>query len=129
MKAYVTKPAEYFPGIDLYVVVGMSKARKVAKRLGLFVDDTEHEARTVHKVGEDFALVCFHESVFDDMDDLGRSALIAHESVHCADAWCESLGEDNPGEEEFAYMVQCCFITISQGVEEERRRRSEHGGK
>lgn len=129
MKAYVTKPAEYFPGIDLYVVIGEERARKVARKLGLYLDDTRHEARTVHKVGEDFALVCFLGSVFEDTDDLGRSALIAHESVHCADAWCESLGEDDPGEEEFAYMVQCCFITISQGVEEERRRISGHGGK
>lgn len=48
--------------------------------------------------------------------DLG--GLIAHESVHIAERWCEFLGEDDPGEEVFAYMVQASFLTLVKSIED-----------
>lgn len=38
--------------------------------------------------------------------------LIAHESVHIADFWCDYMKETKPGEEIYAYMVQSCDLSI-----------------
>lgn len=48
--------------------------------------------------------------------DLG--GLIAHESVHIVERWYEFLGDDGPGEEVFAYMVQASFLTIIKNIED-----------
>lgn len=40
------------------------------------------------------------------------ACLLSHESCHVAEAWAQSIGEENPASEEMAYMVQCAMHAI-----------------
>ena len=53
-----------------------------------------------------------------------EAALLAHEAVHVADEWLAALGEDSPGAEERAYMVQCIAEPLFRAHEKWKR---EHG--
>lgn len=44
--------------------------------------------------------------------------MIAHESVHIAERWCEFFCEEDPGEEVFAYMAQASFLTLIKSIED-----------
>lgn len=45
-------------------------------------------------------------------DPYGFSALVAHEVVHVWQMIKEDIGEDNPGDEQEAYAVQCIFKEV-----------------
>ena len=49
-----------------------------------------------------------------------RLALLAHEATHVATRWCEAIGEEDPGEEEFAYAVQAaCGVLFDEYLAKE----------
>ena len=52
-----------------------------------------------------------------------EAALLCHEAVHVADEWLESLGEDSPGREERAFMVQCVAEPLFRAHEKWKRER------
>ncbi len=55
----------------------------------------------------------------EDRNPIEVAGLLVHEAVHVWQAYCESIGEDNPGAEQEAYAVQ----TISQELMAEFARR------
>lgn len=81
-------------------------ALRLARRLGTSVTllDGAHAQTNGFDSGDD--LVCFVllESEVRDGDQL--AALMAHEAVHVSQIVLDHFGEDEPGEETRAYLVQ-----------------------
>lgn len=121
MKAYQVKAATWWPSMLVYVALGTERSKKMAREMGYGELPERGLASTSHIEGDDAALVCIYDGFMAEPKGQ-RSALIAHEAVHCAQAWCEFIGEDNPGCEEFAYMVQCCVLAIEDGLKAEKKR-------
>ena len=121
MKAYQVEAAAWWPSLLVYVALGTERSKKMARKMGYGELPERGLASTSHVEGDDTALVCIYDGFTAEPKDR-RSALIAHEAVHCAQAWCESIGEDYPGDEEFAYMVQCCVLAIKDGLKAEKKR-------
>lgn len=108
----------------VYVALGTERSKKMARKMGYGELPERGLASTSHIGGDDAALVCIYDGFLAEPNGQ-RSALIAHEAVHCAQAWCEFIGEDDPGDEEFAYMVQCCVLAIEDGLKAEKKRLKE----
>ena len=51
-----------------------------------------------------------------------EAALLCHEAVHVADEWLEAIGEDSPGKEERAFMVQCIVEPMFRAHERWKRK-------
>lgn len=120
MEAYQVNAAEWWPNLLVHVVLGTDRAKKMARKMG-YGELAEHGLACVcHIEGDDAVLVCVYDGFMDEPKGQ-REAVIAHEAVHCAQAWCESIGEDDPGDEEFAYMVQCCMLAIEDGLKSEKK--------
>lgn len=120
MKVFRSEAAQWFPGMEVHVVVGTDRCRRATASMG-YGEARDSDAWTCHADGEKRCLVCLAEGWLDADPDQ-RSALVAHESVHCALAWMREIGEDTPGDEVMAYAVQCCTLAILAGVEAERER-------
>lgn len=122
MRSWRGRPSALAPAFDVTVAVGLSRARRVADRMGYDWDAvSDSDGCTVHSPGCAEALVCFRKSVLR-FPPGELAAIVAHEAVHCAQAWLESIGEGEPGSEQAAYMVQACVQVIMDGVEAERGR-------
>lgn len=131
MKLLLTNPQSRFPGIDLYVVVGTKRCRKACATMDLPYIGDKAAAWTSSEVGSNEVLMCFSDE-FLSYDDIDKNALIAHECVHAAQMWCDRMIENEPGDEEFAYMVQCCFYSAYEGIKECLRKmdkKNQKGGK
>lgn len=103
MKTYVQTT---FGEVELHLYHRREKALRLAQRLGASVTFVEsaHAQTNGFDSGED--LVCFVllEAEVRDQDQL--ASLMAHEAVHVSEIVLEHFGEDKPGEETRAYLVQ-----------------------
>lgn len=52
-----------------------------------------------------------------------HNALLCHEAVHCAQFIFENFGEDNPGCEEEAYLVQAIAQSLFMGDDDLRKKK------
>lgn len=109
--------AAAFPMPKLQLVHSRRKAEKVLRKLGCKTEFLETEAQ-MWLVGSN-AIVLFEA----DCDWHSEAALLCHEAVHVADEWLKALGEDSPGTEERAYMVQCIAEPFFRAHEKWKRRR------
>lgn len=121
MKAYQVDAAEWWPSLLVYVALGTERSKKMARKMGYGELSERGLASTCYIEGDNAALVCICDEFMAEPKGQ-KSAFLAHEAVHCAQAWCEFIGEDNPGDEEFAYMVQCCMLAIEDGLKAEKKR-------
>lgn len=120
MKAYQVNAAVWWPSLLMYTALGTERSKKMARKMGYGELPERGLACTCHIDGDDAVLVCIYDEFMDEPKGQ-REAMIAHEAVHCAQAWCEFIGEDDPGDEEFAYMVQCCMLAIEDGFKAEKK--------
>lgn len=120
MKIYECDASQWFPSMRVRVVVGDDRCRRAMGRINP-AECPAGAAWTYHEGGEDWCMVCLTDEWARSEEDQ-RVALAAHEAVHCALAWAESMGEDTPGDEELAYMVQCCMLAILDGARQEAER-------
>lgn len=121
MKAYQVNAAVWWPNLLVHVALGTDRAKKMARKMGYGELSKQGLACVCHIDGDDAVLVCIFDGFMDEPESQ-QGAMIAHEAVHCAQAWCEFIGEDDPGCEEFAYMVQCCVLAIEDGLKAEKKR-------
>ena len=95
-----------FGEVELRLYHRREKAMRLARRLGASVTllDGAHAQTNGFDSGDD--LVCFVllEAEVRDADQL--AALMAHEAVHVSQIVLDHFGEDEPGEETRAYLVQ-----------------------
>ncbi len=95
-----------FGEVELHLFHRREKAMRLARRLGASVTllDGAHAQTNGFDSGDD--LVCFVllEAEVRDADQL--AALMAHEAVHVSQIILDHFGEDEPGEETRAYLVQ-----------------------
>lgn len=95
-----------FGEVELHLFHRREGVLRLARRLGASVTFVEnvHAQTNGFDSGED--LVCFVllEAEVCDPDQL--SALMAHEAVHVSQIVLDHFGEDEPGEETRAYLVQ-----------------------
>lgn len=120
MKAYRVEAARWWPSLFVYTALGTERSKKMAREMGYGELPDRGLASTCHIEGDNAALVCIYDGFMEE-PKAQRSALLAHEAVHCAQAWCGFIGEDSPGDEEFAYMVQCCMLAIEDGLKAEKK--------
>lgn len=103
MRTYVQTT---FGEVELRLYHRREKAMRLARRLGASVTFVEraHAQTNGFDSGDD--LVCFVllEAEVRDADQL--AALMAHEAVHVSQIVLDHFGEDEPGEETRAYLVQ-----------------------
>lgn len=90
-----------FPMPELRLYHSRKKCAKALDELKCVTYFKESDAQT-WLVGETAVVLIEGES-----DWHAEAALLCHEAVHVADEWLEALGEDSPGKEERAFMVQC----------------------
>ena len=95
-----------FGEVELHLFHRREKVLRLTRRLGASVTFVEnaHAQTNGFDGGED--LVCFVllEAEVREADQL--AALMAHEAVHVAQIVLDHFGEDEPGEETRAYLVQ-----------------------
>ena len=125
MKRKALNTADYFPGVNLFTIVGYDKVRDVLEAAGIHDVELKGDAVTVSDEGSFDVYVAFSKEAVtlgkrfknDCEEERKVIELAAHEAVHVACAWCEAIGEEQPAEEEFAYMVQaatCCMLETLQ---------------
>ena len=95
-----------FGEVELHLFHRRERVLRLVRRLGASVTFVEsaHAQTNGFDSGDD--LVCFVllEAEVRDQDQL--AALMAHEAVHVAQTILDHFGEDEPGEETRAYLVQ-----------------------
>ena len=103
MKTYVQTT---FGEVELHLYHRRERALRLARRLGASVTFAEnvHAQTNGFDSGED--LVCFVLLEADVRDADQLAALMAHEAVHVSQIVLDHVGEDEPGEETRAYLVQ-----------------------
>lgn len=121
MKVYQVNTIMWWPGLLMHVALGTERSKKMARKMGYSELPERGLASTSYFKGDNAVLVCIYDGFMVE-PKAQRSALLAHEAVHCAQAWCEFIGEDAPGDEEFAYMTQCCMLAIEDGLKSEKKR-------
>lgn len=124
MKRFMV-PCDYMPSIYLRVFFDMKKAAKhMAKVHGNVPPMREGMQADTNMDGSGRVIIRFRDA--DKMKERDLYALMAHESVHAAKEWLNIMGEDNPGEEQFAYMVQCVYICVFNAWQKHLKRNSSH---
>ena len=103
MKTYVQTT---FGEVELHLYHRRERVLRLARRLGASVTFVEnaHAQTNGFDSGED--LVCFVLLEADVRDADQLAALMAHEAVHVSQIILDHVGEDEPGEETRAYLVQ-----------------------
>ena len=103
MKAYVQTA---FGEVELHLYHRRERALRLARRLGASVTFVESAHAQTNGFDSGDNLVCFVllEAEVRDADQL--AALMAHEAVHVSQIILDHFGEDEPGEETRAYLVQ-----------------------
>ena len=103
MKAYVQTT---FGEVELHLYHRRERAFRLARRLGASVTFVESALAQTNGFDSGDGLVCFVllEAEVRDADQL--AALMAHEAVHVSQRVLDHFGEDEPGEETRAYLVQ-----------------------
>lgn len=95
-----------FGEVELHLFHRREGALRLARRLGASVTFVEnvHAQTNGFDSGDD--LVCFVLLEADVRDADQLAALMAHEAVHVSQIVLDHFGEDEPGEETRAYLVQ-----------------------
>ena len=103
MKTYVQTT---FGEVELHLYHRRERALRLARRLGASVTllDRGHAQTNGFDSGDD--LVCFVLLGAEVRDADQLAALMAHEAVHVSQIVLDHVGEDEPGEETRAYLVQ-----------------------
>jgi len=107
-----------FPMPELRLYHSRKKCLKALDRLKCVTKPMESDAQ-MWLVGDVAVVLIENES-----DWHAEAALLCHEAVHVADEWLKALGEDRPGDEERAFMVQCIAEPLFRAHEKWKR---EHG--
>lgn len=113
-------PGEWFPSPYVYLCGSDEEGEEVIKGLGLKEwDRYPAPAYTVMFEPEEdgdrpVSVVIMDAERTGDSDQ--TVALMAHEAVHVAQQWCEIMGEKDPGDETFAYMVQSVMLSLLEQV-------------
>lgn len=104
------------PPINLRLVHSHKKARKLMSSIGVSCDYDESAEAVTLVLDTDAGLTSL---VIMNSNGAGTQdiALLVHESIHVAQAYWESIGEDKPSEEFMAYTVQ----SISQYLIDEHK--------
>ena len=120
MKTYVQTT---FGEVELHLYHRRERVLRLARRLGASVTFVEraHAQTNGFDNGED--LVCFVLLGAEVRDADQLAALMAHEAVHVSQIVLDHVGEDEPGEEERAYLVQNVTYAL---LDMQRRWASEH---
>ena len=103
MKTYVQTT---FGEVELHLYHRRDKALRLARRLGASVSFVENSHAQTNGFDSGDDLVCFVLLEADVRDADQLSALMAHEAVHVSQIVLDHFGEDEPGEETRAYLVQ-----------------------
>lgn len=90
-----------FPMPELHLFHSRRKAIRMLRRLGFDSEPLGTDAQMWFAEGVAVVLI---EACGDRHEE---AALLAHEAVHVAEEWLRWLGEEEPADEERAYMVQC----------------------
>lgn len=110
------------PRIHLFHDEG--KERAFLDRMGAEYDDDDLcDARTwfFKRRGEMMAVVLLRaDACGDDEED---AALLAHEATHVVEDLLATIGEDEPGCEERAYLTQAVTLALLRGHRKWRRNR------
>lgn len=95
-----------FGEVELHLFHRRERALRLARRLGASVTFVEsvHAQTGGFDSGEDLACFVLLEAEVRDADQL--AALMAHEAVHVAQIVLDHFGEEEPGEETVAHLVQ-----------------------
>lgn len=103
MKTYVQTT---FGEVELHLYHKREKVLRLARRLGTSVSFVESAHAQTNGFDSGGVLICFVllEAEVREADQL--AALMAHEAVHVAQIILDRFGEDEPGEETRAYLVQ-----------------------
>ena len=103
MKTYVQTT---FGQVELHLYHRRERVLRLARRLGASVTFAESAYAQTNGFGSGYDLICFVllEAEVRDADQL--AALMAHEAVHVSQIILDHFGEDEPGEETRAYLVQ-----------------------
>ena len=112
-----------FGEVELHLFHGRERALRLAQRVGASVSFVENAHAQTNGFDSGDDLVCFVllEAEVRDADQL--AALMAHEAVHAAQIVLDHFGEDEPGEETRAYLVQSVTYAL---LEMQRRWASGH---
>ena len=103
MKTYVQTT---FGEVELHLYHRRERVLRLARKLGASVSFVENSHAQTNGFDSGDDLVCFVllEAEVRDADQL--AALLAHEAVHVSQMIFDHFGEDAPGEETRAYLVQ-----------------------
>lgn len=132
------------PGIDVKLFHSRCKAKRFMRRIGLSTDGVEALAGTAKMV------TCYQmdpqterDHIFvvaiGDISELSYEhvmALLAHEATHISQEYFRRIGEDQPAEEEQAYVIhsicQCLFTEhrrwVNKRMKKRKRKKSKHAG-
>jgi hypothetical protein len=105
-----------FPMPELRLYHSRGKCLKALHRLGCATEPSDADAQ-MWLVG-DVAVVLME----GEADWHAEAALLVHEAVHVADEWLKAMGEDSPGDEERAYVVQCVAEPLFRAHERWKRK-------
>ena len=95
--------------IELHLLRSERKLRKLADRMGVSTPPLEADARAdsfSDGSADMVSAVTVRSDGYARLDAAQRHALLAHEAVHAAQARYETAGEERPGEESRACLVQ-----------------------
>ena len=92
--------------VELHLYHRRERALRLARRLGASVTllDGAHAQTNGLDDGHDLVCLVLLEAEVRDADQL--ASLMAHEAVHVSQMILDHVGEDEPGEETRAYLVQ-----------------------
>lgn len=103
MKTYVQTT---FGEVELHLYHRRERALRLARRLGTSVTFVENAHAQTNGFDSGVDLVCFVLLEADVRDADQLAALMAHEAVHVSEIVLDHFGEEEPGEETRAYLVQ-----------------------
>ena len=95
-----------FGEVELHLYHRRERALRLARRLGTSVTFVENAHAQTNGFDSGVDLVCFVLLEADVRDADQLAALMAHEAVHVSQIVLDHFGEDEPGEETRAYLVQ-----------------------
>lgn len=95
-----------FGEVELHLYHRRERALRLARRLGASVTLVENAHAQTNGFDSGDDLVCFVLLEADVRDADQLAALMAHEAVHVSQIVLDHFGEDGPGEETRAYLVQ-----------------------
>lgn len=112
MKEFREHQIETMPRINIRITHSKKRLRKWCESIGADYEPIEKKMETADAIANSFinhdGRLLFIVWMHDTTDDSAAqdAALLAHEAVHVAQAYFDYMGEDKPGDEQYAYVVQ-----------------------